>query len=142
MRDKLLAPGVTKLLGRLGCAPHEVAVVLVDHGSRRPESNEQLRQMVEIFKAYTGLPHVEPAHMELAEPSLAVAYRRCVERGARWILISPFFLLPGQHWTEDIPRLVAEAASRFPHTKYWIAAPLGVDDALAQLLLRRLVEAI
>ena len=48
---------------------------------------------------------VEPAHMELAEPSIATAYRKCVERGAKNIIICPFFLSRGKHWKEDIPSL-------------------------------------
>ena len=57
---------------------------------------------------------VEPAHMELAEPSIATAYDRCVKRGAQRIVVCPFFLGPGKHWTQDIPRLTAEAAHAHP----------------------------
>ena len=48
---------------------------------------------------------VEPAHMELAEPSIGTAYAKCAERGATRIIVCPFFLGPGKHWTADIPRL-------------------------------------
>src|SRR2546430_5367715 len=48
---------------------------------------------------------VEPAHMELAEPSIATAYANCAKRGATRIVVCPFFLGPGKHWTFDIPRL-------------------------------------
>jgi sirohydrochlorin ferrochelatase len=45
---------------------------------------------------------VEPAHMELTEPSIATAYDRCVGRGATRVVVCPFFLGPGKHWTSDI----------------------------------------
>ena len=39
------------------------------------------------------MPIVEPAHMELAEPSIATAFARCVERGATTVVVFPYFLL-------------------------------------------------
>src|SRR5205823_15003458 len=80
---------------------------------------------------------VEPAHMELAEPSIATAYGRCVERGATLVVVTPFFLGPGIHWTGDIPRLTAQAAQQHPETSYHVAKPLGIDDLILELLNKR-----
>jgi len=80
---------------------------------------------------------VEPAHMELAEPSIASAYARCVERGAERIVVAPFFLGPGKHWTQDIPNLTAAAALQFPRTRYHVAPTLGIDDLILELLEKR-----
>ena len=75
--------------------------------------------------------------MEIAEPSIATAYGRCAERGARRIVVCPFFLGPGKHWTTDIPRLTAEAARQFPQTRYHVTMPLGIDDLILDLLDKR-----
>jgi sirohydrochlorin ferrochelatase len=80
---------------------------------------------------------VEPAHMELAEPSIGTAYGRCVERGATRIVVCPFFLGPGKHWTGDIPRLTADAARHHPHTEYHVTMPLGIDELILELLAKR-----
>ena len=45
----------------------EMGVILVDHGSRREESNAMLLEVVRDFALATGMPIVEPAHMDLAE---------------------------------------------------------------------------
>src|SRR5882724_1377628 len=87
--------------------PGDLGVIVVDHGSRREESNALLLDVVESFVDATGMPIVEPAHMELAEPSIATAFARCVTRGATTVVVFPYFLLPGRHWNEDIPRLAA-----------------------------------
>lgn len=136
-----LHPLVRQLLARWTCPLNQLGVVLIDHGSVRQDSNCLLEEMAAHFRRYSGLEIVEPAHMELAPPTLAAAYERCVAQGAKHILIAPFFLLPGRHWTEDIPRLAEEASRRFPHTHYAIAPPLGVHDLLAELLLIRLNQA-
>jgi sirohydrochlorin ferrochelatase len=118
----------------------EIGIIIVDHGSRREESNGVVTEVAALFAERFGesFPIVEPAHMELAEPSIASAYARCAERGARRIVVMPFFLGPGKHWSEDIPRLTAEAAARFPWTQSMVADPLGADDLLLRLLAKRI----
>ncbi|XP_042408254.1 sirohydrochlorin ferrochelatase, chloroplastic-like isoform X6 [Zingiber officinale] len=78
------------------------AVIIVDHGSRRQESNDMLNEFVAMFKARTGYQIVEPAHMELAEPSISDAFKLCVQKGATRVIVSPFFLFPGRHWLQDV----------------------------------------
>jgi sirohydrochlorin ferrochelatase len=81
---------------------------------------------------------VEPAHMEIAEPSIATAYARCAGRGARHIVVCPFFLGPGKHWTSDIPRLTADAADKCPGTTFHVTPTLGIDDLILDLLEKRI----
>jgi len=120
----------------------QLGVILVDHGSRRDESNELLIEVVRQFAAATGLPIVEPAHMELAEPSVATAFARCVERGARTIVVFPYFLLPGRHWEQDIPRLAAEAAQNHPGVEYLVTAPFGLHPLMNQVICERIAQCL
>ena len=114
-------------------------IVIVDHGSTRDQSNRMLEEVAALFAARFAQVYeiVEPAHMELAEPSIATAYGKCVQRGASRIVVCPFFLGPGKHWTSDIPRLAAEAARQHPHTEYHVTMPLGIDELILQLLAKR-----
>ena len=114
-------------------------IIIVDHGSRRAESNQMLERVAALFAGRFSHKHaiVEPAHMELCEPSIATAYARCVARGAGRVVVCPFFLGPGKHWTTDIPRLTAEAAAGHPGTRYHVAQPLGIDDLILDLLDKR-----
>ncbi len=119
-------------------------IIIVDHGSRRAESNEMLEEVARLFAArFSGqYSIVEPAHMEIAEPSIATAYERCVKRGARRVVVCPFFLGPGKHWTSDIPRLTAEAAQKHPGTEYHVTPPLGIDDLMLDLINKRIVSCV
>lgn len=124
-------------------ADHEqTAVIIVDHGSRREESNAQLLEIVEAYRRHGRWAIVEPAHMELAEPSIATAFARCVERGATLVVVFPCFLAPGMHWSEDIPRLAAEAANPFPGVRHVVAAPLGIHPLLLQVMDERIAEVL
>jgi len=121
-----------------------LGIIIVDHGSRSAESNALLHEVVDRFtRRFAGrYPIVEPAHMELAEPSVDTAYGRCVDRGADELIVCPFFLGPGKHWQSDIPALAARAAKCFPQTTHTVAAPLGVDELMLKLLDKRIGEAI
>src|SRR3954471_4430011 len=103
----------------------QTGIIIVDHGSRRAQSNEMLEEVAAQFARRFGALYdiVEPAHMEIAEPSIATAYGKCVERGATRIVVTPFFLGPGKHWTTDIPQLAADAARSHPGTTYHVTMP-------------------
>jgi sirohydrochlorin ferrochelatase len=122
--------------------PEHVGLIVVDHGSRRHESNVMLEQMAAMVADVVEYPIVEPAHMELAEPSIATAFDRCVERGARLVVVAPYFLLPGRHWDVDIPDLVAQAAERHPGVPYLVAAPLALHPLMAQVVASRVAHCL
>jgi sirohydrochlorin ferrochelatase len=114
-------------------------VIICDHGSRRTQSNDSLKQVAKLFaERFPETDIVEPAHMELAMPDIAAAYQTCVDRGATHIVVLPFFLARGKHWTRDIPSLTSQAAENHPGTTYQVAEPLGIDDLILDLLKKRL----
>jgi sirohydrochlorin ferrochelatase len=128
----------------MGAAIMSIGIVIIDHGSRSPQSNTLLHEVTGKFaKRFADrFPIVEPAHMELAGPDLPQAFARCVVRGAEHVIILPLFLAAGKHMTFDIPRLATEAATTFPSVTVQVAAPLGADDLLVQLLSRRAEQAL
>ncbi|KAF7131621.1 hypothetical protein RHSIM_Rhsim09G0149800 [Rhododendron simsii] len=110
-------------------------VIIVDHGSRRKESNLVLDEFVAMFREKTGYPIIEPAHMELAEPSIRVAFGLCVQQGAnRVIIVTIMYFDVADHAAEDIPSLTADAAREHPGVSYVITAPLGVHQLLVKVL--------
>ncbi|HEX7444696.1 MAG TPA: CbiX/SirB N-terminal domain-containing protein [Acidimicrobiales bacterium] len=120
----------------------KVAVIVVDHGSRRVEANESLEGFVRASATRLPYPIVEPAHMELAEPSIATAFDRCVAAGATVVAIAPYFLGPGSHWDRDIPALAAAAAAPHPGVQWLVAAPLGPDPQLLAIVARRVAHCL
>jgi len=133
---------ITETLTNLNIAPQELGVIVVDHGSRVDRSNQLLHDVVKLFVETSGLLIVEPAHMELAEPSIATAFDQCVLRGATTIIVHPYFLLPGRHWRDDIPRLSAEAAAKHPGVGHIVTAPLGIHPLMAAIMEDRIRQCL
>lgn len=119
-----------------------LGVILVDHGSTYQAANDMLADVANEFREATGVSIVEVAHMELAEPTLEQAFARCVARGAKRIVVQPYFLAPGRHSTTDIPAMAAAAAPSYPGLSYCVAEPLGVDRIIADIMARRISEAL
>lgn len=114
------------------------AILLIDHGSRRTEANALLEEVASLVKARLGSGAiVEPAHMEIAAPTIAEGFARCVEQGATAIVAHPFMLAPGRHVTEDLPRLIAEAAAGHEGVRFSLAAPLGSHSGVIDAVIER-----
>ncbi|MBN2196358.1 MAG: hypothetical protein JW751_26325 [Polyangiaceae bacterium] len=114
------------------------AILLVDHGSRSAESNARLDCVARLvaWSVADGVV-VRTAHLELLPPTVAEGFSACVAGGATEVIVHPYFLGAGRHVTRDLPRLVAEAAQRFPSVRYRITAPLGVHPDLGPIILER-----
>jgi len=116
---------------------HDTGIILIDHGSRLQAANDVLAELAALYARVSGTPIVEYAHMELAPPTLAEAYARCVTRGAARIVVMPYFLTPGRHASRDIPRMAEEAAAAHPGVPFRVTEPLGVDERIAQVIQSR-----
>jgi sirohydrochlorin ferrochelatase len=111
-----------------------LGVIVIDHGSSSALSNELLVEVARRVADLEGLDIVEPAHMDLAAPTLDQAFDRCVARGAATVVIVPFFLLPGRHWRQDIPAQASAAAARHPEVRWIVSAPLGLHPLMARIV--------
>ena len=120
----------------------QLGIIIVDHGSRLEASNESLLEVVQHFLTASPYAIVEPAHMEIAEPTIGMAFDRCVQQGARFVVIHPYFLAPGKHWQIDIPRLAAEASQAHPGMGYVVTAPLGPHPTMCEIMQQRIDDAM
>ena len=113
------------------------ALLLIDHGSTRDDANDLLPRVARMVKEMSDFEIVCYAHMELAEPTIQQGFDACRAAGADEVIVHPYFLGPGRHSISDIPRMVAEAATRHAGVSYRITEPLGLDLRIGQLILER-----
>jgi len=121
--------------------PAHKALLLIAHGSRRPEANADLNHIAEEMLKLGTYPIVEVSYLELAEPTIAVGGEKCVERGATQVTMLPYFLSPGVHVREDMKEARQELSERFPLVEFRLAEPLGRHPLLLQVVIQRAEEA-
>lgn len=118
--------------------PPRRALILVDHGSRLAEANAVVVETARQVQAKLGAGcEVRYAHMELAEPTLEQAIEAAVRAGVSEVFVQRFFLVPGRHASEDIPKLVEDARRRHPDVRFSLGEVLGPDPLLTELVLAR-----
>jgi cobalt/nickel transport system ATP-binding protein len=119
----------------------DTAVVLVGRGSSDPDATSDLYKIARLLADGRGLPMVEPAFVQVTEPTVAEALERCRRLGAKRIVVAPFLLFTGVL----VPRIYAQAAewaAAHPEVDVVAAAHLGPDRRLARVVLERYREAL
>jgi sirohydrochlorin ferrochelatase len=120
--------------------PEHTAVLLIAHGSRESAANDDLRDLAARLSAAGSYPIVEPCFLELAEPDIRRGGDRCVERGARQVLMIPYFLSAGVHLRRDLTAARDDLSRRHPSVEFRLASPLGPHPLLDQLVVARIHE--
>lgn len=112
------------------------ALLIVAHGSRRAESNEEIRHLAAQVAQQSGDTYgfVSSAFLELAEPSIPDGIQQCIDLGADNVTVMPFFLSAGRHVVTDVPQLVREKQCEHPEVQIRMAPYLGVSSLMPQLI--------
>ena len=113
------------------------SLLLVAHGSRRAESNDEVRQLArQLDKQGNGeFGLVACAFLELAEPSIPDGLRAAIRAGATEVTVLPYFLSAGRHVVTDIPAEVNIIRAESPEVEMVLARYLGASPDVVELLL-------
>ncbi|WP_165244939.1 sirohydrochlorin chelatase [Paludisphaera soli] len=116
------------------------AVLLIAHGSRRPEANADLHELAARLAAEGLRPIVEACFLELAEPDIPAGGAACVARGAAKVLMIPYFLSAGVHLLRDLTAARDELSATHPGVEFVLGSPLGPHRLLDELVAARVEE--
>jgi len=117
------------------------ALLIVAHGSRRAESNEEVKTLTDQLRirieslSPPDFSFVHCAFLELADPSIADGIRDCVATGVEEVVVLPYFLSAGRHVVQDIPAIIEQVAANIPNVTVRIAPYLGSSAGLSDLML-------
>lgn len=112
--------------------PH--AIILFAHGSRDPLWHLPIEAVKTQLAQRAPDTPVACAYLELSTPDLPTAAQRLIEAGADSVSIVPLFLGVGKHAREDLPQLVADLRTRYPHITFHLQKAVGEDARLIALL--------
>lgn len=118
------------------------AVLLIAHGSRRPEANADLVRLAGLLANDPEFDIIETSYLELATPDIPSGGRRCVARGASTVRMLPYFLSAGAHVTEDLEAHRTELSAEFPHVRFELCPHLGLHPLMVEIVRQRLRETV
>ena len=98
----------------------------------------------QVARQATPLP-VEPAFLELSEPTIQGGLGRLIERGVRQVVVAPLLLFAAAHAKRDIPQAVADALATLgaaDRVTSVMAEHLGCHAAILELSRLRFTESL
>ncbi len=113
------------------------ALLLVAHGSRRQQSNNEVTALADKLRdsCHADYKIVHSGFLELATPSIPDGIENCINDGATEVTILPYFLNSGRHVVEDVPEIVAAAKILHPEVNIIVAPHLGASSLMVELLI-------
>lgn len=113
------------------------AILLIAHGSRRPEANADLVEVARMLGLRLPDHFIEIAYLELTEPTIPQGLERCRQRGANQIRMLPYFLSAGSHVTRDLEAYRQGFRGEHPEILCELCPPLGLHPKLIDVLVER-----
>ena len=123
-------------------SPAKTALLLIAHGSRRPEANVDLEFIAAEMTTRGRFDVIHISYLELAEPTIAEGGAKCVEQGATTVIMLPYFLSPGVHVREDMIEVRDELTTKFPHVVFKLAHHLGRHPMMLDIVEQRAMEVL
>lgn len=118
----------------------KTAVLLIAHGSRRAEANDDLQQLADAVRERGNYPIVEIAYLEIASPTIPDGAEQCVQQRASSVLMLPYFLSAGAHVVNDLKKHRNELSEKFPTVHFICCPPLGLHPKMIDVVFARLHE--
>ena len=120
-------------------------IIIVGHGSTEADADGT----ADIADQLHGMLHtdcskdcVRVAYLQFMKPELKEALGNAAEEGINKIVIHPFLLSKGFHVTKNIPQIIENFQNAYPDIEVICTAPLGVHEKLAEVVLKRIKEAV
>lgn len=112
------------------------ALIIIAHGSRREQSNNEIVSMVDRIRLMVNSQYERITHsfLEICGPSLTEAVEDCIRKGARDITVYPLFLNSGNHVQRDIPEMIRELDAAWPDCRIRLLQHFGGSEDIASLI--------
>lgn len=115
------------------------ALLVVAHGSPRPESNEDVEALLEVVREQGLYKHVQMAYLDCNSPTIPEGVEQCLLAGVRQVVVVPYFLHIGKHVARDVPAQLAESGLE-PGKRIVLAPYVGQSAGVTAALKQRLME--
>jgi len=118
----------------------KTVVLVVGRGSSDPDANSELYKLARLLWEKVNVKWVETAFMGVTEPLLEEGLERCVQLGAKRVVVVPYFLFTGV-LMKRMARAVERFRERHPDCQIRLVPSFGDHEQLRSIVLDRVQEA-
>jgi len=124
----------------------KTGVIILGHGSRGANENVEVPFILQRVADGAGPSlsdqvEVVWAALQFNRPNLEEAVGSLVVRGAKRVLVMPYFLFHGRHISEDIPKQIEELKLLHTHVEFMVSDILGFNQHLVEDVISKILEA-
>ena len=119
---------------------NNVAVILLGHGSRVEGAGKQMERVANALMETFDMDFIETCYLSRLGPHFPEVFEGVVKRGAKTVIVIPYFLHGGMHILLDIPEMMQKTAAAYPEVKVILGKNLGFDTLLVELVRKRIEE--
>src|SRR5437016_4751914 len=112
-----------------------IGLILLSHGSLLCGASEILSQHAARLRQRNNYLCVEIGYLNYSEPRFSEAVKSCLRKGARTIVVAPYFLVPGKFVKLDVARAIEMVRKQYPGLEMDVAEPIGYDPSIAEAIL-------
>jgi len=114
------------------------ALLIVDRGSREPDVRQELAEICSLVKSRAGYDYADYCFLEVLPPFIAEGINKCVESGAGFVTVMPYFLYPGMKLKDTVKQSARISNDR--NLKIAITRPLSYHPMMAHLISERISQ--
>lgn len=129
-------------------------LVVVSHGSKRKESNQEFREFIEKLNQINSetkkdneldllsekYAEVKGACLEFASPQLETVIEDLIKKGYTRFDILPLFIFAGYHVRQDIPQRLQVLHEKYQELDYQVLEHPAAADDFAGYIFRNALE--
>jgi precorrin-8X/cobalt-precorrin-8 methylmutase len=112
------------------------ALLIVDRGSREPDVRLELQDICSIAKHKVGYDYTSYCFLEVVQPFIEEGIKNCLDNGADFITIMPYFLYPGMKLKDTVKQ--SASIGQRNKLKMIITKPLSYHSILTEVVIDRI----
>jgi sirohydrochlorin ferrochelatase len=114
----------------------KIGIIIVAHGSKRAQSNEEFIQLVEQIRLdnIMDFDEVKYAFLEFANPSIEMTIEKMSAYHMDEIYVYPYFLNSGKHVVVDIPNVVSRMNETHKNVQIKLTTHFGASHSVPSII--------
>ncbi len=118
------------------------SILLIGHGSLKQASGASMIRLAAVLRKRGVVPLSTAAFLNFSKPAFQDGLERLLKKGATTIYVQPYFLIDGYYVNTALRKLVEEAQNNYPELTITMGKPFGVQNILADIVIKRVLEAV
>lgn len=114
------------------------ALLIVDRGSREQDVKLELQDICSIAKHKAGYDYTNYCFLEVIPPFIEEGIRKCLDNGAEFITVMPYFLYPGLKLKDSVRQSAKIAQAK--NLRMMITKPLSYHSMITDVVIDRICE--